>query len=764
MKDYELKVAPFYNSDPRLAQVQMSLDIADFLFNSNKRVMFVEAPVGTGKTLGVLVPSYLYAKLNKKRITYATATKNLQKQIFEDDIPSMRKMGIFKDNNVILAMGKDNYACISNVLRNKNKFSSRARYEEIKKAMLTSDTGLRSNLDQKIKQNITNDEWNLMKISSGQPFCSNEMCPGHSYRALFRSQRPPFLTITNHNQLIRSQLNEADSQKGIVSVLPGVVVVDEAHLFDENYLGTLQKRLSLNKLIQTSKNALKNDNQFDIRNEIEKITKYFSTIKNKDYGLNSRYELDDEIKEALSKIQTVLQQKEEVNTRNGRINFDTQYDETLEALHSILDEEKNISWLAVNDQEAFYYVPNAFYEKLTESIKYLARGNKVILLSGTLTSTDDQQKEIQEIQNEWGIENFIYKPYKSPFNSQTQTYLYVPRMGFNKPRNKKQHAKNLVKNIVNPICEKVSGGMLILCNSLELEDYIKSYVNPKKLKRRVLVQGDESNDHLTEKFKEDVSSILIGSGSFKSGFSVRGEALQSVIISALPFPVQTDPFIELKVKEFAKKYQKDDFEVSLQLMLKDLEQSMGRLIRSLEDYGIIAIADSRLYSKPYGPRVIEWLKSKKYKIFNNLDDLPEFIKNVPQDIKNEKAATKLKYSRNRLIIPIIEKSQKSTLKENEKINETPYENIEEYKRKARSWRKKYNIDHPQLKMKLKGLNDAITFKELIKVIGDAAYRAHEDPDDILSCILDIDYQKGSYEPDYDLVRNTVGEVKISYIK
>lgn len=68
IEDYELKVAPFYKSAPRLAQVQMSLDIADFLFNSNRRVMFVEAPVGTGKTLGVLIPSYLYAQLNGKKL------------------------------------------------------------------------------------------------------------------------------------------------------------------------------------------------------------------------------------------------------------------------------------------------------------------------------------------------------------------------------------------------------------------------------------------------------------------------------------------------------------------------------------------------------------------------------------------------------------------------------------------------------------------------------------------------------------------------
>lgn len=761
MKNYETKVAPFYNSDPRLAQVQMSLDIADFLFNSNKRVMFVEAPVGTGKTLGVLVPSYLYAKSNGESITYATATKNLQGQIFERDIPSMKKMGIFKHNNVILAMGKDNYACISNVLRNRDKFSSQARYEEIKKAMLTSDTGLRSNLDQKIKPNITNNEWDLMKISSSQEFCRNGNCPGHNYRTLFNGRKSPFLTITNHNQLIQSQLKVADSQKGIVSVLPGVVVIDEAHLFDENYLGTLQKQLSLNKLIRIGQNLLRGEKKVDIRNEIKKIVACFNTIKSRDYGLNSRYKLNEKIKKALFKIQDKLHKKEEASTENRKVYFDTQYDELLDILHNILDEEKNISWLAVSDQEAFYYIPKEFYKKLTESIKYLARVNKVILLSGTLTSTDNPRKEIQ---NEWGIENFIYKSYKSPFNPQTQTYLYVPRKGFNKPRNKKQHAKNLVKNIVNPTCEKVSGGMLILCNSLELEDYIKSYINPKKLKRRVLVQGDESNAQLTNKFKKDVSSILIGSGSFKSGFSVRGEALQSVIISALPFPVQTDPFIELKVREFAKKYQKDDLEISLQLMLKDLEQSMGRLIRSAEDYGIIAIADSRLYSKPYGPRVIEWLKHKKYIIFNNLEELSQFLKIALQDIEQEQNDAKQKYSRDKLDIPIIGELPKSNLKENKKIHEKFSENIEEYKRKARSWRRKYNVAHPQLKMKFKGLNDAVTLEELIKVIGDAAYRAHEDPDDILSCILDSDYQKGSYEPDYDLVRNTVGEVKISYIK
>ena len=55
--------------------MRMSLDIADFLYNSNKQVMFVEAPVGTGKTQGTLIPVLNYAEKKNRRITNSTSTK-----------------------------------------------------------------------------------------------------------------------------------------------------------------------------------------------------------------------------------------------------------------------------------------------------------------------------------------------------------------------------------------------------------------------------------------------------------------------------------------------------------------------------------------------------------------------------------------------------------------------------------------------------------------------------------------------------------------
>ena len=140
------------------------------------------------------------------------------------------------------------------------------------------------------------------------------------------------------------------------------------------------------------------------------------------------------------------------------------------------------------------------------------------------------------------------------------------------------------------------------------------------------------------------------------------------------------------------------------------------------------------------------------------------MKTAPKGIEQDKNNTDQKYSRDKLNIPIIEESQKFIEKEEQEIIEKSSENIKKYESKARTWQRKYNNDHPQSKMRFKGLKDVATLKELIKVLGDAAYKIHEDPDDFLTYVLGKDYQKGGYEPDYDLVRNTAGKVKISHLE
>ena len=128
---YEEKIGPAYKSKPRISQVQMSLDIADFLYNkkAKSKIMFVEAPVGTGKTLGALIPAILYSSNFHKRITYVTGTKNLQRQVFYEELKMLKNINIISPSSeAVLAMGKDNYACIDNLHNNRNNFQTAQRF------------------------------------------------------------------------------------------------------------------------------------------------------------------------------------------------------------------------------------------------------------------------------------------------------------------------------------------------------------------------------------------------------------------------------------------------------------------------------------------------------------------------------------------------------------------------------------------------------------------------------------------------------------
>lgn len=121
---FEDKIPLLFNKKTsiRSSQVQMSLDITEFLYNSSKNILFLEAPVGTGKSLGTLVPSILYSTNQQNSITYATSTINLQNQIFDSDSVTLEKLELIKPNEKILALGKSNYICRAAYLNYRDKF------------------------------------------------------------------------------------------------------------------------------------------------------------------------------------------------------------------------------------------------------------------------------------------------------------------------------------------------------------------------------------------------------------------------------------------------------------------------------------------------------------------------------------------------------------------------------------------------------------------------------------------------------------------
>jgi len=123
----------------------------------------------------------------------------------------------------------------------------------------------------------------------------------------------------------------------------------------------------------------------------------------------------------------------------------------------------------------------------------------------------------------------------------------------------------------------------------------------------VFVQGTEHRDELLRRFRKAKHAVLFGTDSFWAGVDVVGEALQSVIITKLPFRVPTEPVIEART-EYIEAHGGNAFiEYTVPLAVIKFRQGFGRLIRSTTDYGMVAILDRRVIDRYYGKWFLESL-------------------------------------------------------------------------------------------------------------------------------------------------------------
>jgi ATP-dependent DNA helicase DinG len=105
---------------------------------------------------------------------------------------------------------------------------------------------------------------------------------------------------------------------------------------------------------------------------------------------------------------------------------------------------------------------------------------------------------------------------------------------------------------------------------------------------------------LLNKFRSDINSVLFGTESFWQGVDVPGEALSSVIITRLPFGAPTQPLLEARLEEIARRGGSQFLDYQVPEAVLKFKQGVGRLIRSKTDLGSIVILDPRVLTKPYG--------------------------------------------------------------------------------------------------------------------------------------------------------------------
>jgi ATP-dependent DNA helicase DinG len=115
----------------------------------------------------------------------------------------------------------------------------------------------------------------------------------------------------------------------------------------------------------------------------------------------------------------------------------------------------------------------------------------------------------------------------------------------------------------------------------------------------LLCQGDDATAQLVKQFADDEATCLFGTLSLWQGVDVPGSALQLVVIDRIPFPRPDDPLASARQRAVAARGGNGFMTVAAAHAALLLAQGAGRLLRTMEDRGMVAILDPRLATARY---------------------------------------------------------------------------------------------------------------------------------------------------------------------
>jgi ATP-dependent DNA helicase DinG len=206
-----------------------------------------------------------------------------------------------------------------------------------------------------------------------------------------------------------------------------------------------------------------------------------------------------------------------------------------------------------------------------------------------------------------GLEDSASLLLDSPFDYAKQSQLIIPR--YLPAANDMNRAKALCELAI-PLIEACAGACFMLFTSYRVMHQVAELLN-EQIDNPLLVQGQMGKRKLLEEFVEQDSAVLLATASFWEGVDVRGDKLTCVIIDKLPFASPNDPLLQAR-SEDVKRQGKDPFaQIQLPQAVIALKQGVGRLIRDVNDNGILVICDDRLVNRPYGEVFLKSLPDMK---------------------------------------------------------------------------------------------------------------------------------------------------------
>jgi ATP-dependent DNA helicase DinG len=594
-------VLPEQGYEVREEQIYTAFQIANAMCKG--KVHFAEAGLGTGKTFAYLLTAVSYARFSGKPVVIACASTALQEQLAgsNGDIDTLSRL---LDLDIDSRMAKDprQYLCDIKVSHFTNRFMEKESkvYKKVLRWTKNTHRGERSEMPQ-----IPDGMWKKVAWDETMPceLCSRRgFCKLVKAREHYRTAQD--LIIADHGTFF-DDLWTRDEQlaDGKLPLLPPYSAV----LFDEGHQIMLPAAMSAVR--QISKKDLKRMVSTIGRVQGARpslisiavalglaVSKFFNTLHQSviqdEQTERLALQITDELLETAHTLRRALEtlQLEMLYEQELHIEFiftsqlqtyEARVERAMVALNQFCRNKGKdiITWVDRVDG-SLWVVPQDLRRQLNDTL--FAKRLPVVFSSATLSIGGD----FSYLSRTLGLTEPSGSSAEGFFDYQNQVVVYLPE---NLPHRDRENRFSLSISLLVSVLRQTGGRGLVLANSPSEVGRIRMALKEYQFPFELLWEDRGERGHLVRRFREEVSSVLIGSG-FWEGIDVPGEALSLLVIWQLPFP-SSDPLIEVRRREAKDQGMDPLISVDFPEMGLKLKQGCGRLIRTKDDRGAIVIME-----------------------------------------------------------------------------------------------------------------------------------------------------------------------------
>ena len=592
--------------------------------------------IPTHNSLAYLLPIVRSGKI----AIISTANKALQEQLFYKDIPFVKEH--IDDFDAALVKGMGNYICLDRLDKERIETQPLLKNPDFTRLM---------NIVQEFELNITGDFETLgftlpndirTRVNADSDQCAWRECPFFSkcyVRQMRDTAAQSQVIVVNHTLLLLDVALD-----GFLLPKHDVIVIDEAHHLEDEATRAFTVTVSESEISALlAQQRLKLHSRADLQEDAKQTMKF--AWDRLDYIMHAsphkgRVILQEPLQEGL-RLATIIAKIAD-SLREQRPEYmeepeNSLYDKLLTRTHNLSEAIRKV--FSVDQRETYvYYVErrtkigrrssnlevNATPLEVNSLLsEQLFNESKVICTSATLATVgpnpvnpEDRGSNFAYFRSRVGLDHEIYPdvlehilPYT--FDYENNALLYLPR---HLPEpvygpDTQFYTNKIAEEMMN-LVEASQGRAFLLFSSKRMLDAVYNIFLdnlPTYLDFRLLRQGDMNRIELVQEFRKSEGAILFGLKSFWEGVDIAGDSLSLVVIDKMPFDPPEDPVHEARVA--IMKANKENWfgnYVLPQAVLR-LKQGLGRLLRTHEDRGVMAILDTRLHTKSYGKLVINAL-------------------------------------------------------------------------------------------------------------------------------------------------------------